>query len=183
MSAQNLLVELQVEELPPKALKKLGEAFANDLWMGLTSYNLTTINPVEYGEDLLSFASPRRLGVWIKAVKSQADDKDVLQKLMPVSVGLDAQGNPTPALVKKMQSLGVVFESGRDLLKLIQHALDGKTAALFYSSTVKGVSLQHGLQKALEETLQKLPIPKVMQYQLHQDCDNHRLPIERKAEA
>lgn len=171
MSAQNLLVELQVEELPPKALKKLGEAFANDLWMGLTSYNLTTINPVEYGEDLLSFASPRRLGVWIKAVKSQADDKDVLQKLMPVSVGLDAQGNPTPALVKKMQSLGVVFESGRDLLKLIQHALDGKTAALFYSSTVKGVSLQHGLQKTLEETLQKLPIPKVMQYQLHQDCD------------
>ena len=171
MSTHNLLVELLVEELPPKALKKLGDAFATDLWTALTTYHLTTINPVIYGEDLLSFASPRRLGVWIKGIKSQADDKEVVQKLMPVSVGLDGQGKPTPALVKKMQALGVMCESTDDLLKLLQRAPDGKTDALFYSSTVKGASLQQGLQKALEEALQKLPIPKVMQYQLHQDCD------------
>ena len=171
MSTRNLLVELLVEELPPKALKKLGDAFAIDLWAGLNTAHLTTINPVTHGEDLISFASPRRLGVWIKAVKSQADDKEVVQKLMPVSVGIDGQGKPTPALVKKMQALGVVFESPEDLLKLIHRAPDGKTEALFYSNTVKGASLQQGLQKALEEALQKLPIPKVMQYQLHQDCD------------
>lgn len=171
MSAQNLLVELLVEELPPKALKKLGESFAAEVWTGLNTQHLTTINPVKYGEDLLSFASPRRLGVWIKAVKKQADDKEVVQKLMPVNVGLDAQGNPTPALVKKMHALGVSYETPEDLLNLIQRAADGKTEALFYSNTVKGVSLQQGLQKALEEALQKLPIPKVMQYQLHQDCE------------
>ena len=171
MSTQNLLVELLVEELPPKALKKLGNAFATDLWISLNTQNLITINPIKYGEDLLSFASPRRLGVWIKAVKSQADDKMIEQKLMPVSVGLDAQGKPSPALVKKMQALGVVTAHTDDLMALIHRAVDGKSEALFYNSTVKGASLEQGLQRALEEALSKLPIPKVMQYQLQKDCE------------
>jgi glycyl-tRNA synthetase beta chain len=53
----------------------------------------------------------------------------------------------------------------------LKRAPDGKADALFYDSIVKGASLQAGLQKALEEALAKLPIPKVMQYQLETECE------------
>lgn len=171
MSENNLLIELLVEELPPKALKKIGDAFSSEIWLSLRNQNLISYNHIELGKNPITYASPRRLAVWIKAVKSQAEDKVIQQKLMPVSVGLDAQGKPTSALVKKMNALGVVCDNPVDLLNKLIRAADGKNEALFYNSTVKGASLQQGLQKALEEALHKLPIPKVMQYQLHQDCD------------
>jgi len=171
MSAHNLLVELLVEELPPKALKKIGDAFSSEIWLSLRDQNLISYDNIEIGKNLIAYASPRRLAVWIKNVNAQADDKEVKQKLMPVSVGLDAQGKPTTALVKKMQAQGVVCDDHEDLLKQIHRTADGKTEVLFFNSTIKGASLQQGLQKALDEALHKLPIPKVMQYQLHKDCD------------
>lgn len=171
MSAHNLLVELLVEELPPKALKKIGDAFSSEIWLSLRDQNLISYDNIEIGKNLIAYASPRRLAVWIKNVNAQADDKEVKQKLMPVSVGLDAQGKPTTALVKKMQAQGVVCDDHEDLLKQIHRTDDGKTEVLFFNSTIKGASLQQGLQKALDEALHKLPIPKVMQYQLHKDCD------------
>ena len=171
MSAHNLLVELLVEELPPKALKKIGDAFTSEIWLSLRDQNLISYDNIEIGKNLIAYASPRRLAVWIKNVNAQADDKEVKQKLMPVSVGLDAQGKPTTALVKKMQAQGVVCDDHEDLLKQIHRTADGKTEVLFFNSTIKGASLQQGLQKALDEALHKLPIPKVMQYQLHKDCD------------
>jgi len=171
MSAHNLLVELLVEELPPKALKKIGDAFSSEIWLSLRDQNLISYDNIEIGKNLIAYASPRRLAVWIKNVNAQADDKEVKQKLMPVSVGLDAQGKPTTALVKKMQAQGVVCDDHEDLLKQIRRTADGKTEVLFFNSTIKGASLQQGLQKALDEALHKLPIPKVMQYQLHKDCD------------
>ena len=157
MSARNLLVELFVEELPPKALKKLGEAFASVLFEQLKSQGLAT------GESkLTSFASPRRLAAHVSAVASQAGDKSVSQKLMPVSVGLDASGNATPALLKKLQALG----AGASAVAGLKRAMDGKAEALFHDSTVKGPTLAEGLQRALHEAIAKLPIPKVMTYQL-----------------
>ena len=107
MSAQNLLVELLVEELPPKSLEALGLAFANELAIRLRDQGLLSCDPFEIGKNVKPFASPRRLGVWIKDVSAQAEDKLVENKLMPASVGLDASGNPTPALVKKLQAMGV----------------------------------------------------------------------------
>ena len=101
MTTSNLLVELFVEELPPKALKKLGEAFAGVLFEQLKAQGLTAADST-----LTNFASPRRLAAHITAVSAQAADKAVSQKLMPVSVGLDASGNATPALLKKLQALG-----------------------------------------------------------------------------
>ena len=95
---KNLLVELFVEELPPKALKKLGEAFASVLADSLKSQGLVDPNAV-----VTNFASPRRLAAHVTAVGAQAPDKAVSQKLMPVSVGLDASGNATPALLKRLQ--------------------------------------------------------------------------------
>ena len=156
--AKNLLVELFVEELPPKALKKLGESFASVLAQSLKADGLIGLDELRF----TSFASPRRLAVHVEAVLDRAADKQVNVKLMPVSVGLDASGNPTPALLKKLQSLGADASAAASL----KRAQDGKAEALFYDSTVKGATLAEGLQKALDEALAKLPIPKVMTYQL-----------------
>ena len=157
MKKQNLLVELFVEELPPKALRTLGEAFANVLSQELKAQGLA-------GDDaeVTPFASPRRLAAHITQVVSQAPDQRVLRKLMPVSVGLDAQGQATPALLKKLASLGADASAVAGL----KREQDGKNEVLFYDSTVTGATLQAGLQRALDAAVAKLPIPKVMSYQL-----------------
>jgi len=161
MTAKNLLVELFVEELPPRALKKLGDAFAGLLVDQLKSQGLTTSGSV-----LTAFASPRRLAAHVTNVLAQAADKSVSQKLMPTAVGLDAAGNATPALLKKLAALGTDVSAVAGLKKV----LDGKAEALVYDSTVTGATLVEGLQKALLEAIAKLPIPKVMSYQLQSDC-------------
>jgi glycyl-tRNA synthetase beta chain len=157
MATQNLLVELFVEELPPKALRNLGEAIAGVLFDQLKSQGLATVE-----SKLASFASPRRLAAHVTAVAAAAADKSVSQKLMPVSVGLDASGSATPALLKKLQALG----ADASAVPGLKRAMDGKAEALFYDSTAKGATLAEGLQKALNESIAKLPIPKVMTYQL-----------------
>jgi glycyl-tRNA synthetase beta chain len=155
MSTKNLLVELFVEELPPKSLKKLGESFAEVLSASLIAQGLvlseTTIS---------AFASPRRLAVHVENVIAQAADKLVSQKLMPVKVGLDAYGNATPALLKKLASLG----ADASVVAELKREMDGKAEALFFDSVVAGVKLAEGLQRALNEALAKLPIARVMTY-------------------
>jgi len=157
MSQQNLLVELFVEELPPKALKKLGESFSSTLFETLKLQDLSTDNSV-----VTSFATPRRLAAHITSIEAQAKDKQISQKLMPVSVGLDANGNATPALIKRLNGMGLDEAAVSQLSK----QMDGKNEALFLEVTQKGAELNDGLQKAIEEAIQKLPIPKVMTYQL-----------------
>ena len=157
MSSNNLLVELFVEELPPKVLKKLGDSFAGSVLESLKAQALIAETSVA-----TAFASPRRLAVHITAVSSQAEDKAVSQKLMPVTVGLDANGNATPALVKKLNALG----ADESAVANLKRENDGKADILFYDALVKGASLAEALQKAVEEGLSKLPIPKVMTYQL-----------------
>jgi glycyl-tRNA synthetase beta chain len=157
MSNQNLLVELFVEELPPKALKKLGDAFAGVLADQLRAQGLAGAD-----SQLTAYASPRRLGAHLTSVAAQAADRAVSQKLMPASVGLDATGQPTPALLKKLAALG----ADASVVPALKRAPDGKAEALFYESTAKGALLADGLQKALDEAIAKLPIPKVMTYQL-----------------
>jgi glycyl-tRNA synthetase beta chain len=164
MTTQSLLVELFVEELPPKALQKLGNAFSDVLSEQLRAQGLLSANSV-----VTSYATPRRLAAHISAVITQAPDRQVEQKLMPVAVGLDASGNATPALLKKLQALG----AGADAVAHLRKAPEpGKDAlVLFYDSQVKGATLALGLQKALDEAIAKLPIPKVMTYQLEKDCE------------
>lgn len=154
---KNLLVELFVEELPPKALKRLGEAFSSVLADSLKAQGLAAADAV-----VTSFASPRRLAVQVANVAERAADKPISQKLMPVAVGLDANGAATPALLKKLASLGA--DAGA--VAGLKRVGEGKAEALFFDSVQPGVALAAGLQKALEEALAKLPIPKVMGYQL-----------------
>ena len=162
MTIPNLLVELFVEELPPKALKKLGQAFADTLLAALRAQGLANGNSVA-----TPYASPRRLAAHVTRVVAKAEDKPVQLKLMPVTVGLDADGQATPALLKKLQALG----KGADAVAQLKRQQDGKAESLFLDSVIDGASLDSGLQKALEEAISKLPIPKVMTYQLETGCD------------
>ena len=155
--ARNLLVELFVEELPPKALKKLGDAFGAALLAGLRAHGLAG-----EGCALNTFATPRRLAAHVSHVLAVAPDKAVSQKLMPATVGLDAAGQPTPALLKKLASLGADASAVAGL----RRQPDGKAEVLYLDTTVAGATLAAGLQAALDEALAKLPIPKVMKYQL-----------------
>ncbi|MFP8779656.1 glycine--tRNA ligase subunit beta [Hydrogenophaga sp. RWCD_12] len=166
MTTKNLLVELFVEELPPKALRKLGDAFAGVLADQLKAQGLAAADVV-----VTPFASPRRLAAHVTAVAARAADKAVSQKLMPVSVGLDASGAPTPALLKRLAGLGVDAGNTASAVASLKRAMDGKAEALFFDSVQPGVDLDAGLQKALDEAIAKLPIPKVMSYQLETDCE------------
>ncbi len=166
MAPENLLIELFVEELPPKALKKLGEAFAAVVADSLKGQGLAGADSA-----VTNFASPRRLAAHVTAVLAQAADKAVSQKLMPIAVGLDSAGNATPALSKRLLAVGVTAEKVAETVKNLKRAMDGKAETLFYESTLTGATLAVGLQKALEESIAKLPIPKVMSYQLESGCE------------
>ena len=156
-TTKNLLVELFVEELPPKALKKLGEAFSAALANSLKNAGLALP-----AATVTAYASPRRLAAHITDVAAVAADKPVAQKLMPVAVGLDAAGNATPALLKKLAALG----ADASVVASLRRENDGKADVLFFDSLAKGATLAEGLQKAIEAALAALPIPKVMTYQL-----------------
>ena len=164
MSTKNLLVELFVEELPPKALKKLGEAFGASLYSELQRVSTLGDSAV-----LTTFASPRRLAVHITNVLPVAAAKPVKVRLMPVSVALDAEGAPTPALIKKLDSLGLSYlldVNASVWNERVSREGEGKNESLFHTDVAAGLPLKDNLQIALSQALAKLPIPKVMSYQL-----------------
>ena len=152
-----LLIELLTEELPPKALNRLGQAFAQQLRDTLASQNLLA-EDCQYQD----YATPRRLAVLLSAVHGQAPEQSYSEKLMPVKVGLDANGQATPALQKKLAAKGWENLGVADLAR----ESDGKQEYLYAKGVAPGAALAEGLQRALEDAIAKLPIPKVMQYQL-----------------
>jgi glycyl-tRNA synthetase beta chain len=156
-AARNLLVELLVEELPPKSLQALGSAFALRIVEGLVRHGLK-----EGASDWASFATPRRLAVLVPAVAAAGAERHEEVKLMPASVGLDAEGRATPALAKKLAALG----ADASAVARLQRRADGKQENLFLATVVKGTTLADGLQAALHDAVRNLPIPKLMRYQL-----------------
>lgn len=163
MTEDRLLVELLVEELPPKSLKVLGQSFATTLTASLQSQHLIGGN--DSNPACVSFATPRRLAVVIEHVLSHAPDQTLEVKLMPVRIGLDEHGNPTPALQKKIQSLGISLPSDKPADTLLRR-MDGKAETLFIRTESAGITLAAGLQKALDTAIRQLPVAKVMTYQL-----------------
>ena len=165
MSA-NLLVELLTEELPPKALKRLGEAFAGGLVEGLKSSGL-----LDATSQSKAFATPRRLAVYISSVLPRGYDRPVEQKLMPVAVARKEDGSWSDALRKKLAGMGreqladapLNSKVGTDSLAIKP---DGKADSVYLRTVAVGQSLEQALSKAIEDTIAKLPIPKVMSYQL-----------------
>lgn len=153
--AANLLVELFTEELPPKALQRLGASFAESLTAGLAARGL-----LDPGSRTAAFATPRRLAAHVSAVRSQAPDKSFEEKLMPVSVALGATGEPTPALLKRLAAKGFAPDPAK-----LHRAHDGKNEVVVYRDVAPGQPLDRGLGEALNEAIVRLPIPKVMSYQ------------------
>jgi len=153
---QTLLVEIQTEELPPKALVKLGAAFANGIANGLKARDF-----LEGDSVATAHATPRRLAVTITNVRGTSPDKSIREKVLPVSVALDKDGNPSAPLAKKLAALGFPDLQVADL----ERAQDGKAESFFYTYTASGSLLPGALQDVLQETVSKLPIPKVMSYQ------------------
>jgi len=152
-----LLIELLTEELPPKALHALGQAFAAQIVATLTDLHLL----VEDAQ-CQDFATPRRLAVHLSAVRGQATEQVFHEKLMPLQVGLDANGAATPALLKKLAAKGWQHLRVEDLTQ----EADGKQTYLYAQGTAAGVPLAQGVQQALDAAIANLPIPKLMQYQL-----------------
>jgi glycyl-tRNA synthetase beta chain len=154
---QTLLVELFTEELPPKVLRKLGDAFANAIFDGLAKAGVVDANASRQ-----MFASPRRLAISITNVAAVGADQAFVEKLMPVAVGLDKDGKATPALIKKLAAKSLAHI---DVATLARES-DGKAEQLVYRGTAPGQTLHAALQVALDEAIRTLPMPKVMSYQL-----------------
>lgn len=157
--SDNLLIEVFTEELPPKSLRRLGDAFSEGIFSTLKTAGLLSKNSVA-----ASFATPRRLAVQVTNVLSQAPDYPVREKLLPTSIAFDADGKPTAPLQKKLASLGYA-DIG---LSTLEKAGEGKNEALYLNVIAKGAALEQTAQQALVQTLSKLPIAKMMHYQVLQ---------------
>jgi glycyl-tRNA synthetase beta chain len=155
MMTATLLVELLTEELPPKALARLGEVFARQIHAGLAERRLVAGDaPFEW------FATPRRLAIRAPGVQAAAPDATAFEKIMPVSVALDAEGQPTPALLKKLAAKGIPAEA----VPALERRLDGKTESFFHKATVPGAKLDEALPGIVADALKKLPAPKLMRW-------------------
>lgn len=154
MQRNALLVELVTEELPPKALAKLGEMFARGVVERLRTADLVT-------EDAAWrwFASPRRLAVWVEAVAAKGADREQQVRLMPVTVAYDSDGQPTTALVKRLAAKGLTPGEAP-----LFRAHDGKQEQLFLRETVPGADLFAQLAEWVHAALDALPIPKRMRW-------------------
>jgi glycyl-tRNA synthetase beta chain len=154
-----LLIEVFTEELPPKSLRRLGDAFSEGIFAALKSAGLANES-----SKATSFATPRRLAVQISNVLDQAHDYPVREKLLPTSIAFDATGKATPPLLKKLGALGY----GEIDIATLEKSGEGKNEALYLNVIAKGAALEHATQTALEQTLSKLPIAKMMHYQVLQ---------------
>lgn len=150
----DLLIELLTEELPPKALQRLSQAFAESIAQSLRSHGLADTECL-----VEPFATPRRLAVRIGSVLGQAPERSVEIKGPSVKVGLDASGQPTQALIKWAERQGAAIER-------LTRAHDGKQDCFFWQSTIPGAALAEVINDLLEQAISALPIPKLMQYQL-----------------
>jgi len=149
MSAQDFLVELGTEELPPKALKKLAEAFEAGITQGLTNANLGfDYNRVEI------FAAPRRLAVRIGALSSQQADQEEILYGPPANIAFDADGKPTKA------AEGFAARAGATAADL----QTGENGKLMIQRTIKGKNTVELLPAIVQNSLDKLPIPKRMRW-------------------
>ncbi|MDA1331405.1 MAG: glycine--tRNA ligase subunit beta [Proteobacteria bacterium] len=151
-----LLVELLTEELPPKALKKLGISFGATIFDDLSKQNLVSENA-----SYKTFATPRRLAILVNDVRDISPVELVRLKLMPKHVGIKEDGTPSAALLKKLESLGL--DAGH--AKKIDIQLDGNMEFIYLHQKKDGITLSAGLQRAIDLSITRLPIPKVMSYQ------------------
>jgi len=148
--SKDLLIEIGTEELPPKALQRLSDAFTNGVSKGLKDAGL------QFG-DVQSYATPRRLAVLISDVPDAQPDRDVERKGPSLKAAYDADGNPTKAVEGFARSCGVSVE------ELEQQETD-KGIWLVFKATEKGQPVSELVPGIVNQSLAKLPIPKRMRW-------------------
>ncbi len=156
MQKNNLLIELLCEELPPKTQKKLSDTFAEFIVEKLNDNKLIDQKSYEV------ISTPRRMGVIIQNVISQANNELKRIKLMPKKIGFDANDKPTNPLLKKLESIGETEAA----LKNIIYDQENDQEVLYLDKEFEGVSLKAILPEIVEESIKNLPIAKTMSYQL-----------------
>jgi glycyl-tRNA synthetase beta chain len=151
MSAQDFLVELGTEELPPKALKSLGEAFLAGIEKGLKAAGLSHAGARVY-------AAPRRLAVLVEQLASQQPDRSMNLDGPPIQAAFDAEGKPTQA------ALGFAKKCGVDLAEI-----DRSGAKLRFAQHIPGQPAVQLLPTIVQDSLNDLPIPKRMRWAARRD--------------
>jgi len=146
MSTRDFLVELGTEELPPKALKTLGEAFLAGIEKGLKAAGLS-YSATRY------YAAPRRLAVLIEQLEEQQADRTQNLDGPPVQAAFDKDGNPTQA------ALGFAKKCGVELSQI-----DQSGPKLKFSQSIPGQAAAGLLPAIVETSLNELPIPKRMRW-------------------
>lgn len=146
MSALDFLVELGTEELPPKALAKLAEAFCAGIEKGLKDAGLDFVKAQAY-------AAPRRLAVLVEQLATQQPDRSINLDGPPMQGAFDADGEPTQA------ALGFARKCGVDLAEI-----DRSGPKLKFSRTIEGQPATQLLPGIVEASLNDLPIPKRMRW-------------------
>jgi len=151
-----LLIEFVTEELPPTSLKVLGEKFGQLIAEGLQEQKLIK------NSDMRIFSTPRRLGVKILNVAEKSEHQKKLIKLMPAKIGFDDKGEATQALLKKLQSLN---ETDEAISRIKKEDEKGQTV-LYLEKDIVGIILEGVLSEIIKNCINKLPIKKMMSYQL-----------------
>lgn len=154
MSTASLLIELGTEELPVKALPELARAFADGIVAGLDKRG------VAHGLARTLYTS-RRLAVWVESVASEQPEQrsEVLGPYL--NIGLDASGEPTPALKGFAQKNGLEWTQ-------LERASDAKGERFVARSVKPGAMTVQLLQDILNDSLRGMPIPKPMRWGAHE---------------
>ncbi|HIF9482983.1 TPA: glycine--tRNA ligase subunit beta [Photobacterium damselae] len=150
MTERNLLIELGTEELPPKALRTLAEAFAANFEAELKAADLAH-NGIEW------FAAPRRLALKVNALAENQPDKIVEKRGPAIASAFDADGNPTKAAQGWARGNGITVEQAERLVT-------DKGEWLLFKQEVKGQEAKALLPELAANALAKLPIPKPMRW-------------------
>src|SRR5690606_11256819 len=151
MSAKDFLVELGTEELPPKALKSLGDAFLAGIEKGLKAAGLGYASSRVY-------AAPRRLAVLVEQLEEQQADRSMNLDGPPIQAAFDADGNPTQA------ALGFARKCGVDIIEI-----DRSGPKLRYAQHIPGQPAVNLLPTIVQDSLNDLPIPKRMRWAARRD--------------
>src|SRR3954470_15561545 len=147
---KDFLVELGTEELPPTALRGLELAFASGVQSGLGKAGLTH-------SGLVSYATPRRLAIWVKTLVAPQPDQDIKRRGPPCSASFGVSGQPTRAATAFAESCGVAVDA-------LQKLDEGKGSFLFFIGTKAGAAATELLPSIVQASLDALPIPRRMHW-------------------
>lgn len=150
MTTQNFLVEIGTEELPPKALKTLATAFADNVQAELSQAGLS-FDKIEW------FAAPRRLAVKVLALATQQPSKEIEKRGPAVSAAFDAEGKPTKAAEGWARGCGITVDQA-------ERVATDKSEWLVHRAKIEGQPTKNLLNDIVANALAKLPIPKPMRW-------------------